>query len=135
MIGLGKQKKGLYIWQKSVDTSPVIALPIPCAYFNKVLYILSSIKQSNNSFHVWHCRLGHPSPSRMPFLSNVNPTISTSDNKDFVFTICPMANQKRLHFSSNNHLSCSPFDLIHVIFGTLTILLLLRGIDIFYPSS
>uniref|UniRef100_A0A2N9EDL8 Integrase catalytic domain-containing protein n=1 Tax=Fagus sylvatica TaxID=28930 RepID=A0A2N9EDL8_FAGSY len=84
MIGLGKQRHGLYILQKSVDTSPVSALPIPYADFTKVLYSLSSIKQSKNSFHTWHCRLGHPSLSRMTFLSHIMPTVSQIDKSDSV---------------------------------------------------
>ena len=73
MIGLGKQRNGLYILQKSADANFVLAFDIPCADFTKVLYSLSSFKQFNNSFHIWHCRLGHPSVSRMSLISHVMP--------------------------------------------------------------
>ena len=73
MIGLGKQRNGLYILQKLADANSIPTFDIPCAYFTKVLYSLSSIKQSNNSFHIWHCRLGHPSVSRMSLISHVMP--------------------------------------------------------------
>ena len=33
---------------------------------------------------------------------------------DSVCTVCPLAKQKRLPFISNNNLSSSPFDLLHV---------------------
>ena len=48
MIGLGKQRNGLYILQKSVDSSQISAPAIPYADFTKVLYSLSSVKQSNS---------------------------------------------------------------------------------------
>ena len=36
-------------------------------------------------------------------------------------TTCPLAKQRRLSFSSNNHLSCNAFDLIHTdIWGPLS---------------
>uniref|UniRef100_A0A2N9F6B3 Integrase catalytic domain-containing protein n=1 Tax=Fagus sylvatica TaxID=28930 RepID=A0A2N9F6B3_FAGSY len=82
--------------------------------FNKALYSLSSVKVHTDSFHTWHCRLGHPSRSRMSSLSHVMPTVSQDNSADFVCNICPLAKQKRLPFSNNNNLSSCPFDLVHV---------------------
>jgi transposase InsO family protein len=114
MISLGKQRNGLYILQKSVHSNHISNPAIPYADFTKVLYSLSSIKQSHNSFHIWYCRFGHPSVSRMYFLSCVMPNFSLIDKTDSVCNVCPLAKQRRLPFVRHNHLSSSPFDLLHV---------------------
>ncbi len=116
MIGLGKQRDGLYILQQSVDLTKVASVSPSHAAFAHSLYSLSSITHSTNTFHTWHCRLGHPSHSRLSFLSNVLPDVSFPSNNSatFICNVCPLAKQKRLSFPNHNHVSPSCFDLIHV---------------------
>uniref|UniRef100_A0A2N9FVF7 Integrase catalytic domain-containing protein n=1 Tax=Fagus sylvatica TaxID=28930 RepID=A0A2N9FVF7_FAGSY len=114
MIGMGREQNGLYLLEQSLDSSHALPAPISCTAFNKALYSLSSVKVHTDSFHTWHCRLGHPSRSRMSSLSHVMPTVSQDNSADFVCNICPLAKQKRLPFSNNNNLSSCPFDLVHV---------------------
>ena len=114
MIGIGRQQNGLYILDLSSNSKPTAAVNVPHSTFNKLLYSLSKIKHSSNSFHTWHCRLGHPSSSRMNFLSSVVPNISHSCKDTHVFIVCPLAKQKRLPFPNNNHVSSTAFDILHV---------------------
>lgn len=58
--------------------------------------------------------LGHPSSDKLKLLSG---TLSMPKNSSLVEShcpICPLAKQKRLSFESHNHMSSSPFDLIHL---------------------
>uniref|UniRef100_A0A2N9J288 Integrase catalytic domain-containing protein n=1 Tax=Fagus sylvatica TaxID=28930 RepID=A0A2N9J288_FAGSY len=58
--------------------------------------------------------LGHPSLSRMSFLSSVLPHVVHSNEDVSLCTVCPLAKQKRLPFPNKNQLVSSPFDLLHV---------------------
>uniref|UniRef100_A0A2N9GA05 Integrase catalytic domain-containing protein n=1 Tax=Fagus sylvatica TaxID=28930 RepID=A0A2N9GA05_FAGSY len=59
-------------------------------------------------------RLGHPSFSRMHFLSSLMPHVSHSCTDVHTCNVCPLAKQKRLPFPNNTHLSSQSFDLLHV---------------------
>uniref|UniRef100_A0A2N9EIS2 GAG-pre-integrase domain-containing protein n=1 Tax=Fagus sylvatica TaxID=28930 RepID=A0A2N9EIS2_FAGSY len=68
MIGMGKQQNGLYLLDLTSDSQHSAATTSHTTpSLQKSLYSLTSIKDSNNNLHVWHCRLGHPSFSRMQF--------------------------------------------------------------------
>ena len=114
MIGMGKQHNGLYLLDVSSDSTQVAAATVSTSSLQKHLYSLSSIKHSSNNFHVWHCRLGHPSLSRMSFLSSIVPNVSHSCNDTHTCIVCPLAKQKRLPFPNKNHLSSTSLDLLHV---------------------
>ena len=98
----------------SSDSKHTTATTSTTSSRHKYLYSLSSIKDSNNNRHVWHCRLGHPSFSIMNFMSSIMPNVSHSCTNVHNCTVCPLAKQKRLPFSNNNHLSSKSFDLLHV---------------------
>uniref|UniRef100_A0A2N9FQ69 Integrase catalytic domain-containing protein n=1 Tax=Fagus sylvatica TaxID=28930 RepID=A0A2N9FQ69_FAGSY len=112
MIGMGKQQNGLYLLDLTSDLQHSAATTSPS--LQKSLYSLTSIKDSNNNLHVWHCRLGHPSFSRMHFLSSFMPHVSHSCTDVHTCNVCPLAKQKRLPFPNNTHLSSQSFDLLHV---------------------
>ena len=114
MIGMGKQHNGLYLLDLSSDSTNIAAVITSNSGLHKHLYSLSSIKNSNKDIHVWHCRLGHPSLSRMNFLSSIVSNASYSSNDAPTCTVCPLAKQKRLPFPNNNHLSLKSFDLLHI---------------------
>jgi hypothetical protein len=78
MIGLGKQQNGLYLLDSSPNSTHVVATNVPESSLHRYLYSLSFVKHSNRNFHVWHCMLGHPSLSRMSFLSSIVPNVSHS---------------------------------------------------------
>ncbi|CAN1242736.1 hypothetical protein LINPERPRIM_LOCUS5441 [Linum perenne] len=42
--------------------------------FNKLVSHIASI-QNNNSFNLWHYRLGHLSHNRIPYLKHLHSTI------------------------------------------------------------
>jgi hypothetical protein len=114
MIGMGKQHNGLYLLDISSTSNHVAAITSSVSSFHNLLYSLSLVKHTNNDLHVWHCRLGHPSFSKMSFLSSVLPNFSHSHNNTDVCIVCPLAKQKRLTFPHNNNLSPCAFDLLHI---------------------
>uniref|UniRef100_A0A2N9I881 Integrase catalytic domain-containing protein n=1 Tax=Fagus sylvatica TaxID=28930 RepID=A0A2N9I881_FAGSY len=114
MIGLGKQRNGLYILEQFADLSSIPLTTAASTILHNKLYSFASVKQLDSDFHTWHCRLGHPSLSRMSFLSSVLPHVVHSNEDVSLCTICPLAKQKRLPFPNKNQLVSSPFDLLHV---------------------
>jgi len=91
MIGSGKQCGGLYYMSPLQHT--------PASY------------QVSLSSHLWHMRLGHPSPSRLRLASPLLPskTISFDNN----CSVCPMAKQTRLPFPLSLISTKAAFDLLH----------------------
>ena len=114
MIGLGKQKNGLYILEQCTDLGSIPIVKAASTTFHNTLYSFATVKKLDNDFHTWHYRLGHPSLSRMSFLSSVVPHVTHSDNDVSLCTVCPLAKQKRLPFPNKNHLVSSSFNLLHV---------------------
>jgi hypothetical protein len=114
MIGLGKQRNGLYILEQFADLSSIPLTTAASTILQNKLYSFASVKHLDSDFHTWHCRLGHPSLSRMSFLSSVLPHVVHSNEDVSLCTICPLAKQKRLPFPNKNQLVSSPFDLLHV---------------------
>ncbi|CAA7054923.1 unnamed protein product [Microthlaspi erraticum] len=61
--------------------------------------------------HLWHQRLGHPSSAKLQHIPGILPMSKSSHSH---CDVCPLAKQKGLPFVSNNRLSASPFDLVHL---------------------
>ena len=104
MLGLCKQRNGLYILEQCTDLGSIPIAKAASTVFHNTLYSFAIVKKLDNDFHTWHCRLGHPSLSRMSFLSSVVPHVTQSDNDVSLCTVCPLAKQKRLSFLNKNHL-------------------------------
>jgi len=69
---------------------------------------------------LWHHRLGHLSSAKLQHLSGILPMTKSTIHDHC--EVCPLAKQKRLPFSSNNHLSENPFDLVHLdIWGPFSV--------------
>ena len=85
--------------------------------FNSIFKSVFSISQShvlNNtvvSSSIWHLRLGHPSNAKLSSFKNVLHDSVCTFNKDC--EICLLAKHKRLPFPFRNHISDSPFDIVH----------------------
>ena len=62
--------------------------------------------------HIWHFRLGHLSNAKLALLKHNNAPLYNV-NKMIDCEICPLAKQKRLHFTSSSHISSHFFYLIH----------------------
>jgi mRNA-degrading endonuclease HigB of HigAB toxin-antitoxin module len=90
MIGMGKQQNALYILDLSSNSKHVVA-HTSTTNLQSFMYSLSSVKHIENNVHVWHCRLGHPSFSKMSFLSDIVPNVSHSCKDNHVCTVCPLA--------------------------------------------
>ena len=86
MIGSGKQFGGLY----HISLSP----------------IKYSANQVSQSSHLWHLRLGHPSPSRFKFLADQLHLNNATLSHDC--SICPLAKQTKLSSQKFNN---NPFSL------------------------
>ena len=91
MIGLGKQRGGLYYM------SPISQAPIS--------------HQVSHSSNLWHLRLGHPSPSRLKLASSLLSSNNVSYHNNC--NVCPMAKQTRLPFPLSSISTHAPFDLLH----------------------
>jgi hypothetical protein len=98
MIGLGKERHGLFYLQQLVSHPQVNSISSNV-----------SIKAISND--IWHYRLGHFSLVRLRLLHSSFPEISF--NSDHVCTVCLLAKQQQLPFATNNSISHLPFDLVH----------------------
>ena len=75
------------------------------------------VVNSDNAF-LWHQRLGHPC---VDVLKSLQSMLQLKSFTSHTCTTCPLAKQRRLSFSANNHVSPNSFDLIHVdIWGPLS---------------
>lgn len=92
------------------------------------LYILNVVVTASLAFcgtlrtdeDLWHMRLGHPSQDKLKLLSGTIPLLKSSSLESC--PVCPLAKQKMLPFVSNNNLSSSSFDLIHIdIWGPFSV--------------
>jgi hypothetical protein len=95
-IGVGRQQGGLFY-----------LLHKPLFHSAQVYFV--SIKDVSTD--LWHYRLGHLSNSRMKLFVNFIPSVSC--NSESICTVCPLAKQHRLPFSSSTSVSQSLFDMIH----------------------
>jgi hypothetical protein len=98
MIGLGKERHGLFYLQQSDSTSNV----------NSVCF---NVSIKNVSDDIWHYRLGHLSLTRLHLLHASFLEISV--NTEHVCTVCPLAKQRRLPFAVNKSVFNFHFDLVH----------------------
>ena len=108
---MGEVQHGLYLLQNSTCRTP----PSLSDYLstNKLPKSALSASVSNKDMSIlWHFRLGHSSFNKLSSLQDVLPSFSSKCND--IYTICPLAKQKRLPFPSNNNMSTKPFALIHV---------------------
>ena len=122
-IGMGEFHDELYLLQH--NPSDACALPINSkilgssfqSIFNSIFKSAFSKPQShvlNNTVvpsSLWHLRLGHPSDVKLSLLKNVLHDSVCTFNKDC--EICPLAKHKRLPFPFPNHISDSPFNIVH----------------------
>ncbi|KAK0607454.1 hypothetical protein LWI29_015338 [Acer saccharum] len=101
MIGLGKQRDGLYY---------LVALAT-----NRSSPHFSPYRPTCNltvsSTDLWHNRLGHVSPPRLGFIAKKFLNFSVESNN--ACPICPLAKQSRLPFYPSVISSVKPFELIH----------------------
>ncbi|KAL0534469.1 hypothetical protein IC582_028760 [Cucumis melo] len=67
-----------------------------------------------NKASLWNQRMGHPSIETINSLQIPLFLKPSTVDKMSHCTICPLAKQRKLSFTSNNHLSSNAFDLIHV---------------------
>ena len=96
-IGLGEQRDGLY-YLVAINKS------------HKVNTIKTT-STSNTSSILWHRRLGHLSSSRLDFLAKNFLHFPFKQNHNC--TVCALARQTRLPFSTSSISSVKPFELIH----------------------
>lgn len=102
MIGLGKQRDGLYHLvalanKKSTNNSPSNNQP--------------TCNLTTKSTDLWHSRLGHLSPSRLRFIAKKFLNISIQSNNACI--VCSLAKQSRLPFNPSSISSVKAFDIIH----------------------
>lgn len=64
--------------------------------------------------HMWYQLLGHPSALKLQCILGILPLSKSSESDIDHCRVCLLAKQKRLPFTSHNHLSSSPSDLVHM---------------------
>ena len=103
MIGLGKQRDGLYylvaLATKKSVTKPSTATNRP------------TCNLTISSTDLWHNRLGHASFSRLHYIAKHYLKFSVESNN--ACHICPLAKQSRLPFHPSVISSIKPFEIIH----------------------
>ena len=103
MIGLGKQRNGLYYLVK-IATNNSMVQPTPPSHQTVCNLTISSTD-------LWHKHLGHISPKNLSFLAQ--QFLNFSVQSSHVCSICPLAKQSRLSFNSSEISTIKPFELIH----------------------
>jgi len=103
MIGLGKQRDGLYYLaalatKNSVNTSSSLTKQPTC-------------NLTISSTDLWHHRLGHASSSRLSYIAKKFLNFSVQSNNTCL--VCPLAKHIRLPFSPSTISSLKPFEIIH----------------------
>ena len=105
MIGIAYEKQGLYYLPQASSKAN------SCQHnqFNPTPISASII--TRNQPNLWHYRLGHVSNSRIPFLRQIDNSITFDCTN--VCEICPLAKQKKLSFPVSQSISNKEFELIH----------------------
>ena len=108
MIGLGKQRDGLYYLvataaNKSLQATTKSPQCIPSATAHTIRPLSSTTS--------WHRRLGHLSSSRLGFMAKTLLNFPLTSNH--ICHVCALAKQTRLPFSISSISSIKPFELIH----------------------
>ena len=103
MIGLGKQRDGLYYLSALVTNNPVN----PTIQTTKQ----PTCNLTISSTDLWHHRLGHASSPCLSFIAKNFLNFSIRSNN--ACHICPLAKQSRLPFSTSSISSIKPFEIIH----------------------
>ncbi|KAL5767159.1 hypothetical protein ACOSQ2_013942 [Xanthoceras sorbifolium] len=103
MIGLGKQRDGLYylVALATKKSMPNSSSPTHRPTCNLTI----------SSTDLWHNRLGHVSPPRLGFIAKKFLNFSVESNN--ACPICPLAKQSRLPFYPSVISSVKPFEIIH----------------------
>lgn len=104
MIGLGKERNGLY-YLVALATKKTLTNPTSNSANQPTCNLVTS------STDLWHYRLGHVSLSRLNFIAKNFLNISINSNN--ACHICHLAKQSRLPFGISSISSEKPFDLIH----------------------
>ena len=104
MIGLGKQRDGLY-YLAALITRKIGTTSYPSPNHQPTCNLTTSFTD------LWHSRLGHISHSRLSFIAKNFLKFSIQSNN--ACPICPLAKQHRLPFGTSEISSKKPFDLIH----------------------
>lgn len=73
----------------------------------------ATVLSCTSTFETWHQRMGHPSYERLNSMKNLLSLNTALSRKHEFCRVCPLAKQRRLSFSSNNHVAQHIFDLVH----------------------
>lgn len=91
------------------ETFNFLSLVIP-----SVIQLTLSMNCNLSKQDMWHYRLRHPSLAKLKVLRDELKIPSSLSQLSSHRKICHLAKDIRLSFSSNNNMTLSPFDLIHI---------------------
>ncbi|KAL0314938.1 UNVERIFIED_CONTAM: Retrovirus-related Pol polyprotein from transposon RE1 [Sesamum angustifolium] len=108
VLALGKQIRKLYVLEshsflsvsKKLDSVSGVKTSVETSFSSSDL----------ESYSVWHNRLGHSSSDVLHHI----PVIKMHNHKDYTCSVCPLAKQTRLPFSSSEKHTEKVFDLLHI---------------------
>ena len=101
MIGMGRRSGNLYVLDLA-NLFPTLA---------RTSGLCNNVSKTDHE--LWHIRLGHSSYVRLNLLKNILNFKHVVDCSPH-YSICHLAEQKRLPFPISNYVSQCPFDLLHI---------------------
>lgn len=101
--GVGKARNGLYYLDRD-DMMHVVDKTVTHTCLNSF--------KTENTFELWHNRLGYASLSKLEHIQCVKPWISPKHSK--VFLTCPMSKFTKLPFNLSESHAAVIFELVHM---------------------
>lgn len=101
MIWIAFEKDGLYHFTQASPKTQSI---------EQTILTPSTFVVTESQLDFWHRRLGHVSSSRLPYLKQIDPSISVDTH---VCEISPLEKQRKLSFPISQSKSNKMFDSIH----------------------
>ncbi|GJR80268.1 retrovirus-related pol polyprotein from transposon TNT 1-94 [Tanacetum coccineum] len=123
VLALGKERAGLYLLLniplKSIDARLQSLMVSTCASASFLSYPASfasmlnkAITTCNQSYSLWHLRLGHISDSKLKHVSGIS---NSNDKTNIVSCLsCPMAKFTKLPYNLSESHALDIFELIHI---------------------
>ncbi|CAN1280565.1 Retrovirus-related Pol polyprotein from transposon RE1 [Linum perenne] len=132
MIGIAYQTRGLYLLLPDSSISPSFfhVVPSPLAVVPIVAAVQLNLTPQN--LDMWHCRLGHPSSPRIQMIHKHNPSVTLPSHSHC--SVCHLAKQKNLPFSSSSSHATVALNLFIWIYGGLSALPHMMVFHISLPS-
>lgn len=109
---MGEIRCGLYHLLSS-RVSPSALTDAWPTFIHRDHFPSASATHTSSFSDLWHCRLGHISPSRLVLITDPIVTNNLRLHNQKPCSICPLAKQHHLPFPHSEHSSLHAFDIVH----------------------